>query len=94
MLNRPYVARYHHLTPGEVARAIDRLTQSGEFVAGQVTADASPDPEDNIFLVSAVEGKADYVVSGDKKHLLSLREYRGIRILTPKRFVTEVLEAQ
>ncbi len=40
------------------------------------------DPGDNKFLDCALAGKADYVVSGDK-HLLELKEYRGIKIVTP-----------
>lgn len=37
------------------------------------------DPEDNKILECAVEGKVDYIISGDS-HLLSLSEYEGIRI--------------
>jgi putative PIN family toxin of toxin-antitoxin system len=44
------------------------------------------DPEDNAILECAVEGKADYIISGDR-HLLSLREYGGIRILTAREFI-------
>ncbi len=39
------------------------------------------DPDDDIILRAAYDGKADYVVSGDK-HLLSLKEFKGIKILT------------
>ena len=42
-------------------------------------------PDDRV-LECAVEGKADYIVSGDK-HLLSLKEYQGIKILRPKDFL-------
>lgn len=41
------------------------------------------DPDDNIILSTAHEGNANYVVSGDK-HLLNLKEFRGIRIVTVK----------
>jgi putative PIN family toxin of toxin-antitoxin system len=41
------------------------------------------DPDDNIVLSTAYEGKANYVVSGDK-HLLNLKDFRGIRIVTVK----------
>jgi len=39
------------------------------------------DPEDDMVLRTAYDSKADYVVSGDK-HLLSLREFKGIRIVS------------
>ena len=44
------------------------------------------DPSDNLVMESAVEGKADFIVSGDQ-HLLKLKEYKGIKILTPKQFL-------
>jgi putative PIN family toxin of toxin-antitoxin system len=39
------------------------------------------DPADDVILRTAVDGKADCIVSGDK-HLLALKEFRGIKILT------------
>jgi len=39
------------------------------------------DPTDDIILRTACDGEADYIVSGDK-YLLSLGEFRGIKILT------------
>lgn len=39
------------------------------------------DPDDDIILRTAYDGKADYIVSGDK-HLLSLGEFKGIKIVT------------
>ncbi|MEA1965515.1 MAG: putative toxin-antitoxin system toxin component, PIN family [Candidatus Aerophobetes bacterium] len=45
------------------------------------------DRDDNRILECAVEGKAGYIVSGDKRHLLPLREYQGIKILSPAQFL-------
>lgn len=39
------------------------------------------DKSDNSILATAHDGKADYVVSGDK-HLLRLKRFRGIKIIT------------
>lgn len=47
------------------------------------------DPKDNKFLECAVEGKADYIISGDE-HLLSLKEYRGIKIIKTKEFLKKL----
>ena len=44
------------------------------------------DPSDNRYLECALAGDARYVVSGDR-HLLDLKAYRGIQILTPTEFV-------
>lgn len=38
------------------------------------------DPDDNIFLATAMEGQADYLVSLDR-HLLSLKYYQGVQIV-------------
>ena len=38
------------------------------------------DPDDDVILRTAYDGKADYIVSGDN-HLLSMGEFRGIKIL-------------
>ncbi|MBN2013809.1 MAG: putative toxin-antitoxin system toxin component, PIN family [Candidatus Altiarchaeota archaeon] len=48
------------------------------------------DPADNRVLECAVAGKADYIVSGDS-HLLSLREFKGIKIIKAKNLL-EILK--
>jgi putative PIN family toxin of toxin-antitoxin system len=45
------------------------------------------DPDDNRVIECAVTAKAKFIVSGDE-HLLRLKEYRGIVILSPTGFVT------
>jgi putative PIN family toxin of toxin-antitoxin system len=45
------------------------------------------DPKDNIILECAKEAKADYIISGDKKHILSLGKFRGIEILSSQEFL-------
>ena len=45
------------------------------------------DPSDDIILRTAYDGKARYVVTGDE-HLLSLKQYRRVKILT----ISEALE--
>ena len=51
------------------------------------TFEAIPqDPSDNKFLDCAVEGKADAIISGDK-HLLTLKAFHDIAILTPADFL-------
>ena len=44
----------------------------------------SPDPKDNPILAAAIAGKADLIVSGDKKHMLALGEVKGIPIVTAR----------
>jgi len=42
---------------------------------------------DNRILECAIEGKSQYIISGDEHHLLPLRKYRGIKILSPAEFL-------
>lgn len=44
------------------------------------------DPDDNKFLDAAVAGKANFIVSGDK-HLLALKEFKGVKIVSPAEFI-------
>jgi len=46
------------------------------------------DPSDNKFLACAVAGRADRIVSGDR-HLLDLRSYRSIPIVTLATFLAD-----
>ncbi|MFH1134012.1 MAG: putative toxin-antitoxin system toxin component, PIN family [Nanoarchaeota archaeon] len=46
------------------------------------------DPDDDKIIETSIEGKAKFIITYDK-HLLQLREFRGIRILTPKEFLSD-----
>src|SRR3954465_12155907 len=67
---------------------VGRFCRSLVAVAGMVNdlpaLDAVPsDPKDNPIVATAVAGKADYLVTGDRTHLLPLGEYRDVRIVSP-----------
>ena len=42
---------------------------------------------DNRILECAFEGKVQYIVSGDKRHILPLKKFQGIEILSPADFL-------
>jgi uncharacterized protein len=42
---------------------------------------------DNRIIECAVEAKARFIISGDKKHLLPLKKFEGIRIVSPVEFL-------
>lgn len=44
------------------------------------------DPDDDKFIECAAALKADAVITGDKE-VLSIKEYKGIKILTPQQFL-------
>ena len=43
------------------------------------------DPDDNKVIECAIESSSDYIVTYDR-HLLKLKEYKGIKIITPEEF--------
>jgi putative PIN family toxin of toxin-antitoxin system len=55
-------------------------------VSSHIKAISYPD-EDNRVLECAVDGKANFIVTGDTRHILPLKEYRGIKILSPSEFL-------
>jgi len=70
-----------------VKDTIDLLKTLAEIVetTSQLKAIAHPD-DDNRVLECAVDGHAEFIVTGDTKHILPLKEYKGIKILTPSEF--------
>jgi uncharacterized protein len=44
------------------------------------------DPADNAILNTAYDGRCEFIVSGDH-HLLNLKRFRGIRILSPRQML-------
>ena len=44
------------------------------------------DPKDDAVVACAVEGEADYIVSGDQD-LLVLGRYETVQVVTPRQFV-------
>ena len=82
-LNRPKFK----LTPEEISATTDYLLTSAEFVTPLESVSAiEVDPTDNKFLDASLAANADYVVSGDA-HILDLESFRGIPILTARKFI-------
>lgn len=44
------------------------------------------DPEDNRILECAISAEVDFIITGDS-HLLKLKNFRGVEILTPDNFL-------
>jgi len=87
VLRYPRIATRHQWNDAQLRVFIEDLTHVAILTPGELTLSAiAEDPSDNRYLECAVEGDADYIVSGDH-HLLNLAHYRGIEILTPRSFV-------
>lgn len=46
----------------------------------------SADPPDNRVLECAITGEAEFIITGDAKHLLKLKSFRSISIVSPAQF--------
>jgi putative PIN family toxin of toxin-antitoxin system len=75
------------VNPWEKAALLEKLKLQAEFIKVKTKLDILPDQKDNKYLECAVDGWADFIISGDK-HLLELKEYRWIKIMTPREFLT------
>ena len=75
------------LTDGQIADYLS-LIISGSTVldVANYSKVIKADPDDDVVLASALEGEADYLVTGDK-HLLLLREYHRTKIITVKQML-------
>lgn len=61
----------------------DILSYSRLIPSERIFVKGLRDAADTKIIACALAGKVDYIVTGDKD-LLVLKEYKGIRILTPK----------
>lgn len=87
VLSYPHLRKLHHRGPKWIRAFVQELSALAQTTPGELLVDAiKDDPSDNIYLACAVEGDADFVVSGDK-HLKNLKTYQGIRILDPATFI-------
>ncbi len=76
-----------HLDAAELRPIVNRIRRCAEFVQPTSKVEAiHRDPTDNMFIECALDGAANYIVSGDGD-LLSLGEYQGIRIVTARDFL-------
>jgi putative PIN family toxin of toxin-antitoxin system len=75
----------------EAQLLIDGLYRLALMVPRLPTIDFSPDPDDNKIIATAIAGNADYLVSGDKRDLLSLRIVDQIPVVTARQMM-EVLK--
>ena len=74
----------------------DRVTEARrtlEKAANVIEPQRLPDvieanEADNRILECAVEASADFLITGDRRHLLPLEEHQGVRILNAPRFLS------
>ena len=85
------VSRYprlrRFLRPADAGRMVNGLRSHATLVADLPRVDASADPYDNPILATAIVGDAHYLVSSDKRDLLSMGKAGSTRIVSAREFV-------
>jgi putative PIN family toxin of toxin-antitoxin system len=87
----PRIHKKYHLSDEDIEQTITLLEHDALLVAGDanVTGSVPDDPQDEVFLACALDGQADFVVSGDH-HLLDLGVFRDIPIITARQFLDQL----
>ena len=87
VLDAPRISKKYGLGRDQIEKLIFLLKRDALVVPGISDAAGTipEDPADEMFLSTALDAGADFIVSGDR-HLLDLREYKGIPILTVHQF--------
>lgn len=75
------------LRAAEVGRMINALRRLAVVGDPLPTVTISPDPEDNFLLALAEVTRADFLVTGDKSGLLSLKRHRRTAIMSARKFL-------
>lgn len=72
----------------EPIQIVDLLVANSIVVIPKrVVSVVKEDPDDNMFLACAQAAQASFIISGDK-HLLALKSFAGIPIITPREFLS------
>lgn len=74
----------------EIVAFLDGLASARVGAPAGAPEPVSGDADDDVILACGVDAGVQLIVSGDRKHLLPLVEYRGIRIVTPQALLAEL----
>lgn len=84
---RKHIQKKYHPTQESIEQLLGILQTWSTWVEVKQVENVIPnDPPDNFVLACAVEGEADYLVSGNL-HFVNLKAYRNIKMVTPAQFL-------
>lgn len=86
VLEYPRIRSRRWMSDKETVHLLEQLAESSVLVEGKQRLRICRDPADDKFVVAALEGKADYIVTGDAD-LLDLGKSQDIEIVTPRQFL-------
>jgi uncharacterized protein len=87
VLDYPRIRKFKKITDAFVADIAAYLVYQTERVELRSRIRTSPDPDDDVFLSTAVDGRATLLVTGDKTDPLALRRIDGIPIVSAREAV-------
>jgi hypothetical protein len=87
VLDYPRIRKFKKVTDAFVADIAAYLIYQTERVELRSRIRMSPDPDDDVFLNTAVDGRATLLVSGDKTDLLALERVGSIPIVSAREAV-------
>ena len=70
----------------KMKRTVAKIVSISYIVEPKQRLNVCEDDKDNIVLECAKEGKLKYIITNDE-HLLKLKEFEGIKIVTPEEFL-------
>ena len=86
VLEYPRIRSRRWMSGEETVHVLERLAESSALLEGKQRLWICRDPADDKFVVAALEGEADYIVTGDAD-LLDLGKYQDIEIVTPRQLL-------
>ena len=87
VLEYPQIRKYKKITDEGIRDLAVLFIRDTERVEVYSPIKKSKDPDDDKFLSLAIEGKAHFIVTGDKADLLSLKKMNQIPIITARQAV-------
>lgn len=90
VLDYPRIRKFRKITDAFVADIAAYLVYQTERVELRSRIKLSADPEDDVFLNTAVDGRATLLVTGDKTDLLALRKVDSIPIVSAREAVERI----
>lgn len=94
VLNYPRLSKIHKKSSKEIDQFIEELELLSFLSPGKLSLSVvKNDPTDDKYIAAALEGEAQFIVTGDN-HLLKIREYRGVFIVTAREFLEALEEAR
>jgi len=88
VLHLPRIKVKYRLAESDIQVFVLTLIHKGNCVSSELALrGVAPDPGDDKIISCAIEGEAQFIVTGDKA-LQQLKEYQGIKVINARQFIS------